>query len=58
MILGKKENQAVLELMEWPPQSRDLNIIEAIWEHLDQKKINKTTKVTGRIVGSPSERME
>ena len=56
--LKRKEDQAFLELIEWPPQSRDLNIIEAIWEHLDQKKINKTTKVTGRVVGSPSERMK
>ena len=35
--LKRKEDQAVLELMEWPPQSRDLNIIEAIWDHLDRK---------------------
>ena len=52
--LKSKEDQGVLELMEWPPQSPDLNIIEAIWDHLDRK----TTKFTGRAVGSPSERMQ
>ena len=35
--LKRKEDQAVLELMEWPPQSRNLNIIEAIWEYFDRK---------------------
>ena len=42
--LKRKEDQRVLELMEWPPHSRDLNIFEAIWDHLDRKKIKKQPK--------------
>lgn len=29
-----------LTVMDWPPLSRDLNIIEPLWEHLD-REINK-----------------
>lgn len=30
--------------MEWPPQSPDLNPIEQLWDHLDQK-LRKTPPV-------------
>lgn len=34
----RKEQQGVFELMEWPPQISDVNIIEQIWDHLDHEK--------------------
>ena len=56
--LKRKADQAGLELMEWPTKGRDLNITEAIWGPFRSKEDQITTKVTGRVVGSPSERME
>ena len=42
--LQKKEKAGVLHRMEWPPQSPDLNIIEAVWDYLDKEKVkNRTT---------------
>ena len=41
--IQRKENQGQLQLMEWPPQSpeHNLNINEAVWNHLDRKKLEK-----------------
>ena len=27
--------------MEWPPRRPDLNIIEAVWDYLDRRKLEK-----------------
>ena len=39
--LERKENHGQRQLMQWPPQSSDLKIIEAVWDYLDRKKLEK-----------------
>lgn len=42
--LQRKEEQEVLEVMVWPPQSPDLNIIESVWDFMKrQKDLRKPT---------------
>ena len=43
-IFSVKKNRKVLEVMVWPPQSPDLNIIESVWDYMKrQKDLRKPT---------------
>ena len=36
--LERKTADKTLTVMDWPPQSPDLNIIKAVWDHLDRER--------------------
>ena len=52
--LQRKEEQEVLEVMVWPPQSPDLNIIESVWDYMKrQKDFEKAYIHIPSVVSSP-----
>lgn len=38
VYLNRKTQHGTLSVVVWPPQSRDLNVIEAMWDHFDRVK--------------------
>ena len=47
--LQHKEEQGVLEVMVWPPQSPDLNIIESVWDSMKRQKDLRQPTSTGDL---------
>ena len=42
--LVRKTSDKSLTVMNWPPQSPDLNIREAVWDHLDRERNKQQPK--------------
>ena len=42
--LERKTVDGTLTVLDWPPQSANLDIIEPVWDHLDREKNKKHPK--------------
>ena len=42
--LERKQQDGTLRLMDWPAQSPDLNVIEPVWDDLDEAKVRAKGK--------------
>ena len=51
--LQRKEEQKVLEVMVWPPQSPDLNIIESVWDYMETEGFEEAYIHRRSVVSSP-----
>ena len=47
--LQRKTVDETLTVLDWPPQSPDLNIIEAVWDYLDRERNKKQPKSTEEL---------
>ena len=60
--LDRKTHDKSVSAMDLPPQNQDLNITEAVWDHLDRERNKRQPTSDGKmlkhVVGSPTQQQE